>query len=394
MNPFRSLSVIPTVLPTTRLADIFSVAFTVGPFATTAIYRQWGGKTSKGREADIAPMARTSSHLLMAGKGVAKDYSWLEDYIELEIKVKVPKETRAKDIEFEVGPTFVGLYLRHPQNGTLQTLLDPTRKLCGSICVDGTFWALSDDDEFEDHKEVTVTLEKKSYTPTYGYSQYSKIREWKGVFKTEEEGEVTNRDYQEPEEFDVKEYAAQMGVDLDNLNMSNVDKKMFSDAGFSNTSMIKELLAEGVLRDDTFDFSENNANATEGGESTSSGPQIPFLDTDSKWHSATKKVDTKEVVDPPDETAAQDETHEHNFKDDPKEQPTAPEKSQVTLPEPLAVPVDQLTLASLKQMLRLRGLDVTGDTKELQARLHKALLMESRHVKSDDTSEDETKKYS
>jgi hypothetical protein len=50
--------------------------------------------------------------------------------------------------------------------------------------------------------------------------------DWGGIYP-DDETEVTFREYEEAEELNVREYAAKLGVDIDNIDMSKVDKTMF-----------------------------------------------------------------------------------------------------------------------------------------------------------------------
>ena len=79
--------------------------------------------------------------------------------------MKVPKETRAKDIHFKVKPNSLDLRLNASPPGNdddeessdvvvveERILLDPSRKLRGRIVLDGTYWIISDPDP-DDNKD-------------------------------------------------------------------------------------------------------------------------------------------------------------------------------------------------------------------------------------------------
>ncbi|KAL3914315.1 MAG: hypothetical protein SGARI_000186, partial [Bacillariaceae sp.] len=176
---------------------------------------------------------------LYSGDGIAADYRWHEEAFELEVTVKVPPQTRAKDVLFKAKSNSIDLRLKGNNNDENDedeqvTLLDVNRPLRGKVAIDGTFWVISDPDksrtatqspedsddvhnEEEPYREVTVTIEKQIRTPKDDFDAIE--YDWKGVYKNDDE-EVSFRRYDEPEELDVREYAASMGVDIDNLNMS------------------------------------------------------------------------------------------------------------------------------------------------------------------------------
>eukprot|EP00986_Skeletonema_menzelii_P003278 scaffold981_cov144-Skeletonema_menzelii.AAC.10 len=182
-------------------------------------------------------LQRTSA--LFGGVGVANTYSWKEEQFEIEVTIPVPPKTSAKNIKFKCSSEGIDLRLNNEEDGG-KILLDGTRKMRGKICVDGTFWSIADATssakvDGEIPREITITIEKH-FVPasTVGGTQtFDAVTDfdWGGVYPNDEE-EVTHREYDEPEELDVREYAAKLGVDIDNLDMSKVDKTMFG-AGLS-----------------------------------------------------------------------------------------------------------------------------------------------------------------
>lgn len=155
----------------------------------------------------------------------------------MEVTVQVPKLTRAKDILFKANSTSIQLLLCY-DNGARIILLDPARKLRGKVVVDGTYWMISDperttnkdkdddddvdeDDDRKDDRLVTVTIEKRIRKPKDDFDVID--YDWKGVY-SEDEAEVTFREYDQAEKLDIRDYAASLGVDIDNINMSMVDK--------------------------------------------------------------------------------------------------------------------------------------------------------------------------
>ena len=170
---------------------------------------------------------------------MANTYSWKEEQFEIEVTIPVPPKTSAKNIKFKCSSEGIDLRLNNEEDGG-KILLDGTRKMRGKICVDGTFWSIADATssakvDGEIPREITITIEKH-FVPasTVGGTQtFDAVTDfdWGGVYPNDEE-EVTHREYDEPEELDVREYAAKLGVDIDNLDMSKVDKTMFG-AGLS-----------------------------------------------------------------------------------------------------------------------------------------------------------------
>lgn len=170
---------------------------------------------------------------LSGGVGVADTYSWKEEQFEIEITIPVPHDTEVRNVKFKCSSEAIDLRLNN--NNDEKILLDGTRKMRGKICVDGTFWSIADTAMSSATREITITIEKH-FVPVStigGQQTYDTLTEfdWGGIYPNDEE-EVTHRKYEEPEELNVREYAAKLGVDIDNLDMSKVDKTMFG-AGIS-----------------------------------------------------------------------------------------------------------------------------------------------------------------
>jgi len=179
---------------------------------------------------------------------VANTYSWKEEQFEIEVTIPVPPKTSAKNVKFKCSSEGIDLRLNsnddeEEEGGKI--LLDGTRKMRGKICVDGTFWSIADatssssskavNGESSNPREITITIEKH-FVPAStvgGQQTFDAVTDfdWGGIYPNDEE-EVTHRKYDEPEELNVREYAAKLGVDIDNLDMSKVDKTMFG-AGLS-----------------------------------------------------------------------------------------------------------------------------------------------------------------
>ena len=372
----------------------------------------------------------------MSGRGIAKGYTWSEEAFEIEVTVPVPANTKAKDISFRVLPTSIELkLLKHGGGGGGNDndddddiiLLDPKRALRGRVVVDGTYWVISDaeTDEIDYNnnnnntghggRQVTVTIEKqiRQARDDFDVVDY----DWNGVYLTEEEGEVSYRKYDEPEELDVREYAASLGVDIDNINMSLVDKTMFTSGlnltkssmdNLQQSGLMQEVTqqsdgSEWIMDDDSGeripfstmgkgvtidevrrgqglqqtgtkqDDDNDNDNDNDDDDQTaedSPGPTIPFLDTDSPWHTAaTSVVDSKDGGSVYSTVKEEDEDNNNNKTK--KEKNKAIKKKQLKdKREKDAVdPIATLTVARLREILRSRGLKVSGNKRELQDRL-------------------------
>lgn len=240
--------------------------------------------------------------LQMSGDGVANGYTWHEEAFELEVTVQVPKKTKAKDVLFKATPTSVDLKLSATSDeGEDQSiiLLDGSRPLRGKVSLEGTFWVIGDPEEASgEYRQVTVTIEKQIRSPKDDFDVID--YDWKGVYKQEEDDEVSYRRYDEAEELDVREYAASLGVDIDNINMSMVDKTMFTSGMNLTRSSLDSLKESGLWTETTQQNDGTEWTVDEEGnpvpfdsgipqtveeESDESKPApIPFLDTDSPWN--------------------------------------------------------------------------------------------------------------
>ena len=263
-----------------------------------------------------APTRTTTS--LQDGSGIAQTYSWTEDALELEIRIPVPKATRAKDILFDMKPRSVSLKLRTTTSdgggeGSEQVLLSGNRTLRGPIAMDGTFWNLEDSMDNtmtvsstvegtsslpQESRYIVVTIEKHIRPPKDDFEIVD--FDWGGVYP-DDDAEVLKRTYLEPEEMDLKEYAASLGVDLDNINMSLVDKTMFTSGLNLTQSTLQELERKGLAKEVTQQSDGSEYIVDDDGESVpyssygadisreeveaalTTKSTIPFLDTTSPW---------------------------------------------------------------------------------------------------------------
>lgn len=207
------------------------------------------------------------------------------------MKVAVPARTSAKDIKFTCSSDSIHLVLLRNDTDDKQILLDGARKMRGKISVDGTFWSI---DNNADEREVTITIEKHfvPISSVGGTQTYDTLTDfdWGGVYPNDEE-EVTNRKYDEPEELNVREYAAKLGVNIgenslihnskflcstmndatriyaiydvlfwsqDNIDMTKVNKTMFG-AGLRDDSPFSE---EEIDNDNSDGFRFNITQST------------------------------------------------------------------------------------------------------------------------------------
>lgn len=180
----------------------------------------------------------SSSTSLYIGRGVAKHYRWKEEPNEIEVTVKVPANTRTRDILFKVTPTTVDLrYNSNNSTGTTANdtsviLLSGDRSLRGKVCLDGTFWSISDNPP---DREVTVIMEKNKRK-----GEFEVETDWEGVFVDDDE-EVLLRDYKEPEELDVREYCKrELKVDI-GTSSKNVLLSLVNGVSYSPLKSVKPL---------------------------------------------------------------------------------------------------------------------------------------------------------
>lgn len=349
---------------------------------------------------------RTSE--LYSGYGVAEDYSWTEEALEIEVTVQVPPGTKAKDVTFKPGITSIDLRIKKEEeesdsdDETEHVLLDGKRKLRGRISLDGTYWVFSDR-----RRSITVTLEK--YFPHSADDMQVMDYDWKGVYPDDEE-EVSDRKYDEPEVLDVREYAASLGVDVDNINRSMVDTTMFSSGLNMTQRALDQLKEKGYLEEITkqADGAEYRTNPETGeaelidlendqtATSTNSKQvKIPFIDTDSPWNKAVPvTVDTETNKTTVADQDALKESLKHNAKAQKSKQPKSDteqggdddDEDNVDPPDPnkMVDPIDMLSVKRLKEILKEQGLKVSGNKKELQDRLRNqvnSLLDDQSRVK-------------
>jgi hypothetical protein len=315
---------------------------------------------------------------LFSGRGVARDYSWNEEAFEIEVHLQVPANTRAKDLMFKATSTSVELKLLHPNN-TETLLLDPFRKLRGRVNLDGTYWVIGDPEDRhqgseDSYRTVTVTIEKLIQTPKDDFEivEY----DWKGIYLEDEADGISNRDYDKAETLDVKKYAASMGVDLDNINMSMVDKEMFTSGLNLTQSTMNELTKSGYAKEVTQQADGTQYRVNDEGEpervpsmqeAMGERVAIPLIDTGSPWHSAVPVQRDPET----NQTYVQ---QTRNFTRTAFAHDAAILREQqkdklMANPKTAADPIDTLTVVKLKEILKSQGLKTSGSKQELKERL-------------------------
>ena len=110
-------------------------------------------------------------------------------------------------------------------------------------------------------------------------------------------------------------------------------------------------MGKGITQEEIQAIQESDEESVVNKDSTT----IPFLDTDSPWHTAVPEDLKKEE----DKATSKKEAEKNRKK---KELKAKREKEA-------ADPIDTLTVARLREILKSRGLKVSGNKKELQARL-------------------------
>jgi hypothetical protein len=329
----------------------------------------------------------SSTTRLFAGDGRARNYTWHEEALEIEVSVKVPKQTRAKDILFKATSRSIDLRLSPSSEGEpTVVLLDGSRQTRGRINLDGTFWMISDVDggSSDHHRVVTVTIEKLHRTPRDDFEVID--YDWKGVYAQEDPDEVEWRQYDEPEPLNVREYAANMGVDIDNINMSMVDKTMFSSGLNLTKSSMDQMKEAGLLQEvtrqaDGREFTINEEDGTPQAftpygdavhpdelvdksvvkpSTTEQSPSIPFLDTNSPWH---------QTVPVEDAASANITQFQRNMTRAAFAADAAKPRPQQKMSDAAKDPIDNLTKVRLQEILKSQGLPSSGNKKELQERL-------------------------
>jgi SAP domain/CS domain len=330
---------------------------------------------------------------LFDGHGIAQTYSWSEDGLELELRIAVPRSTRAKDILFEAKPRSVSLKLKG-KKGEETILLAGNRTMRGIISLDGTFWNFEDSDKDKSSRNVVVTIEKRLRPPKDDFEVID--YDWGGVYPDDAD-EVLERTYLEPEELNIREYAASLGVDIDNINMSLVDKTMFTSGINLTQSTLEEMEKKGLAKEVTQQMDGSEFVVNEDGEAepylpygpgisreeieaASKPSKIPFIDTESPWDNKKPStwnlqellndipgpLDSDDMnVNNPYQNGKEIQDIEQENKEEKHVHQDDDENERIMKQDPIG----SLTVNRLKQILREQGLKVSGNKAELQQRL-------------------------
>jgi CS domain len=343
--------------------------------------------------------ARAPTTQLYGGYGIATNYSWTEGAYEMDVTVRVPATTRARDIHFKATSNSIDVHLIVGNSTVI--LLDGQRKLRGRVNVEGTYWVISDSegDDGSNDRLVVVTIEKLLKAPMDDFQVVE--YDWKGLYRDEEEDEVSKRHYDAPEALDVKEYAASLGVDVDNINMSMVDKTMFNSGLNLTQKSLDELNRAGYLDTETeitkqsdgseyivnddgdnipySQFGKGEADVADVPKTKKQQPEVPFLDTDSPWHQHAKGLGGNSSVfqQTRNFTRAAFAADREKSGASAAAADKAPYKNSGSA---IGDPIEDLTVKRMKEILRAQGLKVSGSKRELQYRLRQQVnaLMQGR----------------
>ena len=181
------------------------------------------------------------------GSGETEGYRWTEGRDEVEVTLRAPAGTRARDVRFAVKSRSVRLSLAGgAPDDSDAVLLDG--ELAGAVVVDGCYWSFDDEDESvapppplprggdgdgdgdddggdDDEPGVTITvrLEKAGSLDPSGSGDMM-ADAWQGVLADEQPTVLAYDDSGGAGAFDIREYVEKMG----GVNMSLVNKTMFS----------------------------------------------------------------------------------------------------------------------------------------------------------------------
>lgn len=316
----------------------------------------------------------SSRVILFGGYGKSDKYTWKENQFEIDLTVKVPAGTTSKQIIFKSSPQSIDLRLSTGGNTEPVLLLDGERKMRGKLNMDGTFWSITDSEEEaggNDGREVTVTIEKNKLSSSTVYVEdqedmfsptSDQDEDWGGIYPDDEE-EVYERKYKEAEELDLRDYAKSLGVDLDNLNMSMVDKSMFSLVNMTSDTF-EQLEEKGYVEQVTEQKEEGGGDSPSVADNNDDSFLSPLGKMMMESSTLTKQNNKIPIIDDDEEEKdAQNSTEEENQR---TELTQKLNEQQQQLQED---PIDMLTVARLKEILREQKLKVSGSKQELRDRL-------------------------
>lgn len=281
----------------------------------------------------------------------------------------------------------------------------------GLIDLDGTFWSLVDSSDGENEgKNVVITIEKMMFPPKDPFEVME--FDWNGIYPNDEH-EIVEKRYDVPEELDIREYAKSLGVDIDNINMTLVDKNMFSSGLNMTRSTLDELTKAGYVKEVTrqvdgleyvdqvggsggetpvpfHPLGENvgrdemeeagiELDGRKKGELSSSSRSNPFMKKDSSWFQTMPVEEARMEEKEKEATEAaefiMDESSLEQGRQKQKQKQKQPELEQqeengiVMEKTKMSDPIDLLTVSKLKEVLKREGLKSSGTKKELQDRL-------------------------
>ena len=345
------------------------------------------------------PSTTTTSTTLFGGIGTTANYTWKEDQFDIEIRIPVPAETKTKHVSYKAKSKSMELSIQIEPDEEEKIFLHGERQFRGMIDLDGTFWSLLDveksalEEENNDKstgREIVVSIEKLIVPPNDPFAVID--YDWGSVYMNDDD-EILSKKYDEAEELDIREYASSLGVDIDNINMTMVDKNMFSSGLNLTRSTLDELTGSGYVKEvtrqsDGMEFIEEGSGGDkkavtfnslgqkigadeleDAGISNDSSERspIPFVDTDSPWRK-TMPVEEARIE------GVSSQNDGHHEKSNENEDENNSSKSED--------PIDKLTVSKLKEILKKEGLKVSGNKKELQDRLkdHVSSIMEKKKL--------------
>ena len=295
--------------------------------------------------------------VLFSGYGIATNYTWKEEAFEIELTVRVPQSISSKDVRFKTTPTSIDLgycsSAAETKDSVVQ-LLDPTRPLRGRVNLDGTYWMLGDDDADTETRLLTVTIDKYLKTPS---SDFEAVEfDWKGIYR-DDDAEVSKRHYDVPEPLNVRDYAGRLGVDIDNMNMSMVDKTMFSSGLNMSQSALEEMQEAGYVSEEQITQQKDGLEFM----TDDSGDAVPYsLEKD-------LLVEPQEAADANDDGKPKIHQQVRNFT-----RAAFAQDAAVSPPSPYQKggdPILELSVEKMREVLRSQGLAADGSEQELRDRL-------------------------
>merc|ERR1712150_83174 len=133
-----------------------------------------------------------------------------------------------KDVLFDVTPRSLELILKLETNEEC-ILFEKGKKLNGLVDVENTLWTLSEKERTNEpnhtetkEKELTVTISKHIVVPSDPCEIFE--FDWGCVYPDDT---IVYKKYDKKEDLDVEDYASSLGIDINNINMSIVEKNMF-----------------------------------------------------------------------------------------------------------------------------------------------------------------------